>query len=95
MKDGKRIDPKKATKNSKIFIGGIKPETTNETLQEYFATFGEVESIDRYFLLKINCSDISEIFFFRGQNKETGELKPFAFMIMKKENSAGRFNVKR
>ena len=46
-KDGKRIDPKKATKNSKIFIGGIKPETTNETLQEYFATFGEVESIDR------------------------------------------------
>jgi len=70
--DGKRIDPKKATKNSKIFIGGLKPETTNETLQEYFATFGEVESIDR------------------GQNKETGELKPFAFMIMKKENSAGQ-----
>ena len=28
---------------------------------------------------------------FRGQNKETGELKPFAFMIMKKENSAGMF----
>jgi len=70
--DGKRIDPKKATKNSKIFIGGIKPETTNETLEEYFTTFGEVESIDR------------------GQNKETGELKPFAFMIMKKENSAGQ-----
>lgn len=70
--DGKRIDPKKATKNSKIFIGGIKPETTNETLEEYFTTFGEVESIDR------------------GQNKESGELKPFAFMIMKKENSAGQ-----
>ena len=52
-KDGKRIDPKKATKNSKIFIGGLKPETTNETLQEYFATFGEVESIDRYL---IGCS---------------------------------------
>ena len=47
IKDGKRIDPKKATKNSKIFIGGIKPETTNETLEEYFTTFGEVESIDR------------------------------------------------
>jgi len=70
--DGKRIDPKKATKNSKIFIGGIKPDTTNETLMEYFTAFGEVDSIDR------------------GQNKETGELKPFAFMTMKKENSAGQ-----
>jgi len=45
--DGKRIDPKKATKNSKIFIGGIKPETTDDQIKEFFAEFGEIDQLDR------------------------------------------------
>ena len=46
--DGKRIDPKKATKNSKIFVGGLKQETTDEEVRKYFETeFGEVDTLDR------------------------------------------------
>ena len=49
--DGKRIDPKKATKNSKIFVGGLKPETTDEVVRAYFESeFGEIDSLDRYLL---------------------------------------------
>ena len=45
-------------------------------------------SFDRVFKEIINNNVL-----FRGQNKETGELKPFAFMIMKKENSAGMLKL--
>ena len=46
--DGKRIDPKKATKNSKIFVGGLKPETSDEDVRKYFETeFGEIDTLDR------------------------------------------------
>ena len=51
-KDGKRIDPKKATKNSKIFIGGIKPETPDEAIKEYFEAFGEIDILERLNLNK-------------------------------------------
>ena len=46
--DGKRIDPKKATKNSKIFVGGLKQETSDEDVRKYFETeFGEIDTLDR------------------------------------------------
>lgn len=47
--DGKRIDPKNASKNAKIFVGGLKPETTDEVIRAYFTdTFGEIETFERY-----------------------------------------------
>ena len=46
--DGKRIDPKKAERrDGKMFVGGVKSDTTVETIKEYFSQFGEVESVDR------------------------------------------------
>ncbi|XP_076835598.1 heterogeneous nuclear ribonucleoprotein A/B-like isoform X2 [Brachyhypopomus gauderio] len=49
--DGRQIDPKKAMAMKKdpvkkIFVGGLNPETTEETIREYFGTFGEIESIE-------------------------------------------------
>lgn len=45
--DGRPIDPKKAMamkKESvkKIFVGGLNPEATEDTIREYFGAFGEV-----------------------------------------------------
>nr|XP_057920939.1 heterogeneous nuclear ribonucleoprotein D0-like isoform X2 [Doryrhamphus excisus] len=50
--NGKVIDPKKAkamkSKEAvkKIFVGGLSPDTPEEKVREYFAAFGEVESIE-------------------------------------------------
>ncbi|CDQ81503.1 unnamed protein product [Oncorhynchus mykiss] len=49
--DGRQIDPKKAMAMKKepakkIFVGGLNPEATEETIREYFGTFGEIESIE-------------------------------------------------
>ena len=30
-----------------MFIGGVKPETTDETIKSYFVAFGAVETVDR------------------------------------------------
>ena len=47
--DGKRIDPKNASKKAKIFVGGLKPDTTDEAIKEYFTTnHGEIESFERW-----------------------------------------------
>lgn len=47
--DGRSIDPKKAMAMKKepvkIFVGGLNPEATEETIREYFETFGEVSVI--------------------------------------------------
>uniref|UniRef100_A0A5K3FSZ7 Heterogeneous nuclear ribonucleoprotein A/B n=1 Tax=Mesocestoides corti TaxID=53468 RepID=A0A5K3FSZ7_MESCO len=47
---GKRIDPKRAKPSrevmKKIFVGGIDPELTEESIKEYFGQFGQVESLD-------------------------------------------------
>lgn len=46
--NGKVIDPKKAKAMKskepvkKIFVGGLSPDTPEEKVREYFATFGEV-----------------------------------------------------
>ena len=43
--DGRNIDPKKAKalrKDSKLFVGGLSPDTTEETIKQYFEEFGEV-----------------------------------------------------
>lgn len=29
----------------KVFVGGISPDTTEDQMQEYFSTFGRVESV--------------------------------------------------
>ncbi|XP_040028495.2 heterogeneous nuclear ribonucleoprotein A/Ba isoform X3 [Gasterosteus aculeatus] len=49
--DGRVIDPKKAMAMKKdpvkkIFVGGLNPDTSKEVIQEYFGTFGEVETIE-------------------------------------------------
>uniref|UniRef100_A0A6B2FWW7 Heterogeneous nuclear ribonucleoprotein D0 (Trinotate prediction) n=1 Tax=Myxobolus squamalis TaxID=59785 RepID=A0A6B2FWW7_MYXSQ len=54
MLDGKIIDPKKAvgiTKTGlpvtkKIFVGGVRSETSDDLLREYFSQFGSVHSLD-------------------------------------------------
>lgn len=46
--DGKKIDPKRAEKrNAKIFVGGLKAETTDETIQQVFGQYGEIELFER------------------------------------------------
>ena len=46
--DGKKIDPKRAEKrNSKIFVGGLKAEITDELIQDVFGAYGEIELFER------------------------------------------------
>ena len=50
MLNGNKIDPKKAQalrKERKLFVGGIKAETENNLIEEYFAKFGEIELFER------------------------------------------------
>ncbi|XP_028276553.1 heterogeneous nuclear ribonucleoprotein A/B-like [Parambassis ranga] len=49
--DGRQIDPKKAMAMKKepvkkIFVGGLNPEADEDTIREYFSTFGEIETIE-------------------------------------------------
>ncbi|CAJ1063298.1 heterogeneous nuclear ribonucleoprotein A/B-like [Xyrichtys novacula] len=49
--DGRTIDPKRAMAMKKepvkkIFVGGLIPEATEETIREYFGAFGEIETIE-------------------------------------------------
>ena len=68
-----------------MFVGGVKPETTDETLKglafywiqvftvisAYFGTFGEIEELAR------------------PVNKETGQNKPFCFIVFKRDGVIG------
>jgi len=46
--DGRKIDPKKAERrDGKMFVGGVKGETSDEAIIEYFEKFGIVETVDR------------------------------------------------
>ncbi|KAM6986643.1 heterogeneous nuclear ribonucleoprotein A/Bb isoform 2-T2 [Aplochiton taeniatus] len=49
--DGRQIDPKKAMAMKKepakkIFVGGLNPEASEDTIREYFGAFGEIETIE-------------------------------------------------
>ncbi|XP_028405146.1 heterogeneous nuclear ribonucleoprotein 1-like [Dendronephthya gigantea] len=53
--DGKKVDPKKAspqgrphnsTKTKKIFVGGLKPDTPDEIVRNYFSQYGTVVDVD-------------------------------------------------
>ncbi|CAB3978067.1 heterogeneous nuclear ribonucleo A B-like isoform X2 [Paramuricea clavata] len=53
--DGKKVDPKKAapqgkphnsTRTKKIFVGGLKPDTPDEIVRNYFSQYGAVVDID-------------------------------------------------
>ncbi|XP_028838559.1 heterogeneous nuclear ribonucleoprotein A/B-like isoform X2 [Denticeps clupeoides] len=49
--DGRQIDPKKAMAMKKepvkkIFVGGLNPETEEETIREYFGAFGEIDTVE-------------------------------------------------
>lgn len=63
--DGRSIDPKKAMAMKKepvkIFVGGLNPEATEETIREYFETFGEV-SVCHTLLPKLSFPTV--VFFF-------------------------------
>ena len=55
--DGRPIDPKKAMAMKKepvkkIFVGGLNPEATEETIREYFGAFGEVRFFSKLLLKK-------------------------------------------
>lgn len=48
--NGKKVDPKYAVeqkRDGKIFVGGLRSETTDEAVKSYFETFGPVENIER------------------------------------------------
>merc|ERR1719454_2193108 len=46
--DGKSVDPKKAERrDGKMFVGGVKAETTDDTIRAYFSEYGEVEEVVR------------------------------------------------
>lgn len=49
--DGRQIDPKRAMAMKKepakkIFVGGLNPEATDDTIREHFGAFGEIETIE-------------------------------------------------
>ncbi|XP_051937144.1 heterogeneous nuclear ribonucleoprotein A/B-like isoform X2 [Hippocampus zosterae] len=49
--DGRQIDPKKAMAMKKdpvkkIFVGGLNPDTAKEVIEDYFKTYGEIETIE-------------------------------------------------
>ncbi|XP_056140425.1 heterogeneous nuclear ribonucleoprotein A/B-like isoform X2 [Lampris incognitus] len=49
--DGRQIDPKRAMAMKKepakkIFVGGLNPEASEDTIRQYFGAFGEIETIE-------------------------------------------------
>ena len=55
---GKRIDPKRAKPSrevmKKIFVGGIDPELSEESIKEYFSQFGQVRFYDTLICPRLN-----------------------------------------
>lgn len=50
--DDRTIDSRKAQpqrREGKLFVGGVKPETTEEQIKEYFSKFGKIDKFERPF----------------------------------------------
>jgi len=48
--NGKKVDPKKAkARHGKIFVGGLKPEITDEEVKEFFGKFGTIIEVEMPF----------------------------------------------
>lgn len=45
--NGKKVDPKKAkARQSKIFVGGLKPELSDDDIRNHFSTFGTIVEME-------------------------------------------------
>ena len=68
-----------------MFVGGVKPETTDETLKGWFCPWNQ------FLTLKIAYfgafGEIEELA--RPVNKETGQNKPFCFIVFKRDGVIG------
>jgi len=48
--NGKKVDPKKAkARHGKIFVGGLKPELTDEDIKNFFNQFGNIVEVEMPF----------------------------------------------
>ncbi|RXG72265.1 RNA-binding protein squid [Armadillidium vulgare] len=48
--NGKKVDPKKAkARHGKIFVGGLKPELTDDEIKSFFATYGSIVEVEMPF----------------------------------------------
>merc|ERR1712212_1214679 len=48
--NGKKVDPKKAkARHGKIFVGGLKPELTDEDIKNFFNQFGSIVEVEMPF----------------------------------------------
>ena len=48
--NGKKVDPKKAkARHGKIFVGGLKPELTDEEIRKFFEAFGSIIDLEMPF----------------------------------------------
>ena len=100
--DGRKIDSKKAQpqpkREVKLFVGGVKPETEEETIKEYFSQFGEVCG-------NINvCVDLTYFDVFwkvvkidrpKEGGKEGKKFKAFCFVTFKKDSTVAKVTKKR
>lgn len=70
--DGRQIDPKRAMAMKKepvkkIFVGGLSPEATEDTIREYFGAFGEVSFL-RQTSSSPECSGIEHSYRIKSQS---------------------------
>ncbi|MCL4137657.1 UNVERIFIED_CONTAM: hypothetical protein GTU68_027424 [Idotea baltica] len=48
--NGKKVDPKKAkARHGKIFVGGLKPELTDEEIKTFFTSYGSIVDVEMPF----------------------------------------------
>ncbi|KAK3885307.1 hypothetical protein Pcinc_010472 [Petrolisthes cinctipes] len=48
--NGKKVDPKKAkARHGKIFVGGLKPELSDDDIKKFFGTFGNIIEVEMPF----------------------------------------------
>ena len=48
--NNKKVDPKKAkARHGKIFVGGLKPELTDDEIKEFFGNYGKIVEVQMPF----------------------------------------------